>query len=283
MVLVLNDFIFKYKFPGLITGKLSDFTGLFIFPYFFSTFFFKQQKTIYWSTAILFILWKLPITDGIVNAFNSLDFVFVKRVKDLSDLVALTVLPFSFMYFKSESTKIKIISKLQLYLLSLFSFFAFTATTIGQKEYEKEITLNKTYKLPINKETFLKEHTSQAHGFPLNENDTSFYIYCTAVDNWRVRVTFEGSLVKLGDKSTRLNVYKLTEYEIENQGLFSGPDEDVEKNYHSMPDWGFVKILNENLLRTLKSKDLGHNERIWYDIKPKLDSMNLAWRSHNKH
>jgi hypothetical protein len=283
MTLILNDFIFKYKFPGLITGKLSDFAGLFIFPYFFSTFFFGRKKTIYWLTAILFTLWKLPIFDGVVNTFNSLDLVFIKRIKDVSDLIALTAVPVSFLYFKSESTKIKTISKLQVYFFTFFSLFAFTATTIGQKEYKKEITLNKTYKLPINKEIFLKEYTSQAHGFPLSENDTSFYIYCRAVDNWRVRLTFEGSMVKLADKSTRLNIYKLTEYKIENKGLFRGPNEDVEENIQSLPDWGFLKILNENLLRTLKSKSLRHNERIWYDIKPSLDSMYVNRRNHNKH
>ena len=33
-VLVSNDHVLKQHFPGLITGKLSDFAGLFFFPLF---------------------------------------------------------------------------------------------------------------------------------------------------------------------------------------------------------------------------------------------------------
>lgn len=33
-VLVVNDHILKQRFPGLVTGKLSDFAGLFFFPLF---------------------------------------------------------------------------------------------------------------------------------------------------------------------------------------------------------------------------------------------------------
>ncbi len=34
MILALNDHILKTRFPGFITGKLSDFVGLFYFPIF---------------------------------------------------------------------------------------------------------------------------------------------------------------------------------------------------------------------------------------------------------
>jgi hypothetical protein len=33
-LLVLNDHLLKHVFPGLVTGKLSDFAGLFFFPLF---------------------------------------------------------------------------------------------------------------------------------------------------------------------------------------------------------------------------------------------------------
>lgn len=35
-LLLLNDFILKSEFHNALTGKLSDFAGLFIFPLFFS-------------------------------------------------------------------------------------------------------------------------------------------------------------------------------------------------------------------------------------------------------
>lgn len=32
--MALNDHVLKYRYPGMITGKLSDFTGIFYFPIF---------------------------------------------------------------------------------------------------------------------------------------------------------------------------------------------------------------------------------------------------------
>ena len=280
--LVINDFILKFNFPGVVTGKLSDFSGLFVFPFFFSVLLPNWRKTIYLLSGFLFILWKMPISDSLINVFNTLDIFFIKRVADVTDLISLVILPISLAYFNREYLKPKRISKLQVYFFSTFSLFAFTATTIGQKEFKKELEINKTYNLPLNKETFLKDYTSQSRGFKLQESDTSLYLYCEAVDNRRIRLTFEASLFKLNNTTTRLNIYKLTHYEIENKGLFSGPDEEEEEYYKSLPAWGFIKILNENLLRTIESKELGHNERIWYDIKPKLDSMNASWKNQGK-
>lgn len=34
LLLIVNDHFFKYKFPGLVTGKLSDFAGVFFVPFF---------------------------------------------------------------------------------------------------------------------------------------------------------------------------------------------------------------------------------------------------------
>jgi len=42
-LLLLNDFYLKFEYHNWLTGKLSDFCGLFIFPVFWSAIFFKTE------------------------------------------------------------------------------------------------------------------------------------------------------------------------------------------------------------------------------------------------
>ncbi len=134
IALLINDFYLKYNFPGLITGKLSDFTGLFIFPFFFSVFFPSKKRAIYILTGIGFIIWKLPVTDHILQIWNSNLFFKINRVVDYSDYWALFILPMSYFYNPSFPNNLnfryKKIMRIGLTYLAMFSFIA-TAGTHG--------------------------------------------------------------------------------------------------------------------------------------------------------
>ena len=56
ITLLMNDFYLKYAFSNVLTGKLSDFAGLFIFPFFFSAVKPQSKKTIYLATAAVFVI-----------------------------------------------------------------------------------------------------------------------------------------------------------------------------------------------------------------------------------
>ncbi len=47
LLLLMNDFVFKELFHNWLTGKLSDFAGLFIFPLFWSALFPKRKALIF--------------------------------------------------------------------------------------------------------------------------------------------------------------------------------------------------------------------------------------------
>jgi hypothetical protein len=44
-LLLINDLYLKFEYHNYLTGKLSDFAGLFAFPYFFSCLIPKKDKT----------------------------------------------------------------------------------------------------------------------------------------------------------------------------------------------------------------------------------------------
>ena len=98
VILLSNDIIFKYQFSGLITGKLSDVSGLFIFPFFWSIFFERNRKEIYLFTMVLFTFWKLPISTNLVNSINLLLGTGFSRTIDYTDLFTLSIVPISYRY-----------------------------------------------------------------------------------------------------------------------------------------------------------------------------------------
>lgn len=101
----LNDHYLKYQFPNFITGKISDFTGIFYFPLFIYALcvFIKSPNTRHNSinktglliciltTDILFLSFKY--TDAriwLLEVFNSYLFK-IEIVPDLTDICALVM------------------------------------------------------------------------------------------------------------------------------------------------------------------------------------------------
>lgn len=91
-LLLLNDFWFKELFHNSLTGKLSDFCGLFVFSIFWSVMLPKKKPLVFFATALLFIFWKSPYSNGLIKLFS--DYLYpIERVVDLTALIALAILP----------------------------------------------------------------------------------------------------------------------------------------------------------------------------------------------
>ena len=129
-ILILNDLILKTHYPNWITGKLSDFSDLFVFPIFWTVVFPRFKKLIFVLTGLLFCIWNSPLIQPILNWFHS-NQVWVDRVVDYSDNVALISLIVAYRFMDTE---IKRKIKVSPILISLISLFAFTATTLPPRE-----------------------------------------------------------------------------------------------------------------------------------------------------
>ena len=98
-LLLLNDFWWKQTFHNFLTGKISDFAGLVVFPLFFTAFLPQFKKTIFLATALLFIFWKSEMSESFILFLNQ-NHIPCSRVVDYSDLTALVVLFFIYDYKK---------------------------------------------------------------------------------------------------------------------------------------------------------------------------------------
>ena len=132
-ILFLNDFYLKAYYGNLLTGKLSDVSGLFCFPLFFAALFPRRRLSVYISTAVGFTLWKSPFASGLIEFWNLYAPLHVGRVVDYSDLFALAVLPLSYIYANVarpiDLSSLRLRRAMTVASL-MFSLFAFTATQL---------------------------------------------------------------------------------------------------------------------------------------------------------
>jgi hypothetical protein len=100
VLLFLNDTLFKYSWPNFITGKLSDFAGLYLFPLFVNIFI-RDKLKVYLGTAVLFIIWKASLSQPFIDYWNNISSYHIDRIVDYTDLMALSVL--SLAYYRRNS------------------------------------------------------------------------------------------------------------------------------------------------------------------------------------
>ncbi len=144
-VLLLNDFLLKLFFHNFLTGKLSDFAGLFIFPLFWFAIFPSHKIKIYILTGILFFWWKCPLSQGVIDFWNGLGLIRIGRTVDFTDLIALVILPLSYIV-ASGKIQLKTVKLHPAFLLTLSSF-AFIATS-----YRSDFDYNKEYQFSFSKD-----------------------------------------------------------------------------------------------------------------------------------
>lgn len=154
ILLLLNDFVLKSQFHNFMTGKISDFAGLFVFSLFFIAFLPKRKSIILISIAVLFSFWKSSFSESLINYWNSFEFLTVWRVVDYTDLFALLVLPIAYFYSNYCCKKYEIKLPLKEFATSfviVVSLFAFIATSEAD---ERSISIGQNYVFRLSKPRF---------------------------------------------------------------------------------------------------------------------------------
>jgi hypothetical protein len=141
-ILVLNDLILKPGFGNALTGKLSDFAGLFIFPIFWSAMRPGWRRSIHLATAAGFIAWKSPLSQPLLDTWNRISPWDLGRTIDWTDLTALVVIPVA--YFHSAPPRATIRGnrfrwRPAVVVASLFAFAATSYRTTFQYEQSYSI------------------------------------------------------------------------------------------------------------------------------------------------
>jgi hypothetical protein len=148
-LLLLNDFFLKRYAHGTLSGKLSDFAGLFVLPIFCVAFFPRLKTVIYVLVAALFIVWKSSWSEPLIEIWNSFSPFAVARTVDYTDLWALLILPWSFR--SSERRTLLPKDRRWLYAIGIISIFAFAATS-----YRSTTPYSDQYSFPVSRRELLE-------------------------------------------------------------------------------------------------------------------------------
>ncbi len=129
--LLLNDFYLKAAFPSILSGKLSDLSGLVVFVFFFIFLFGSRFKAlIFITTALIFCWWKSFLSGGFIQNWNELfGFYRIERKVDYTDLFCLAVLIPAYFYQPKQLSLPK--NRWVVTPLLLLTVFAISATSKG--------------------------------------------------------------------------------------------------------------------------------------------------------
>lgn len=130
LLLLLNDFYLKVAFHNMLTGKVSDVCGLFIFPIFWSAVFPQRKLWVFIFSGVLFIYWKSEFASGLIELVNT--FFSVQRTVDPSDLIALPILLVAWIHVKGISVvapKNALVTRLSTWFIGMVTIFSFCATS----------------------------------------------------------------------------------------------------------------------------------------------------------
>jgi len=241
-LLLINDLYLKFEYHNYLTGKLSDFVGLFAFPYFFSCFFSKKIKLIYILSGILFVFWKLELSQPIFDFANSYG-IGINRTVDYSDLMALMILPFSYSYWNKRQIITKKPKRIFKPIIIVICSFSFIATTLAA--HIEELNLKSDFQTTINYdlETVKKELRIYHDSIVL------IGLYKIDLENKNAEIWTKISLRKTDSTKTQVSLDSILDFKVQGTGVifYSGIDED---------DVEFMKKLTKSEIEQLFKKSI---------------------------
>lgn len=123
--MAINDHWLKYQYPGALTGKLSDFCGVFYFPIFvlalcevFDELFrlhkFRLNKysviaAILFTDTLMVLVKLSPESARLIEAFFTHYLFKIQLIQDPTDLIAFVVNPLTYWYLRSYWTASKVV------------------------------------------------------------------------------------------------------------------------------------------------------------------------------
>lgn len=137
-VLLVNDLVLKDLWGGAVTGKLSDFAGLVVFALFFSALWPRGRSWVHLATAVLFVLYKSPLSQPLIDGFNGLGVMTISRVVDWTDLMALCVLPASWWWAGRSTADVEPGRRGAAWAAGALAVFAFVATSKSEPEEDAD-------------------------------------------------------------------------------------------------------------------------------------------------
>ena len=188
-LLLLNDHILKYQWPNVATGKLSDFAGLFVVGFLMA----GRQLSWWRLTGILglvpaFLWWKSASSSSAISAWNGWAPFPIGRTVDLSDGIALLVLPLA--VWAASKAQPLATRRAAGWVILVCTWAGIVATSVRSVKASAE-PLVLQYPVPISKAQLLADLQSRGEISPASAAGSSG----TKVESFRVRAELSCGLL----------------------------------------------------------------------------------------
>ena len=198
-LLIANDHWLKTAYPGPVTGKLSDFAGLFVVA--LALVAWRADRAAIGCVILgsLFVVWKSPLATPLIDAWNATIRWPVARTIDATDLIALAAIPAAMRYARSRPRSID--RRLVRYLAAAVMLLAVTATS-----YTDMAPIGTVYDLAIpRREVPIVVASVRDIGPTWNTVADTFGVELTS----RMGMTAVVALTALSDDSTRATLLRV--------------------------------------------------------------------------
>ena len=209
--LLINDLYWKYEYHNWLTGKLSDFAGLFVLSVFLSAFFFRHRSFVYVGVAIFFIWWKSPLSQPLLDLLNTSFTFSFDRTTDYSDYIAIPVV-FAASLLKHPVYNPSFLKQVATYFISAVCLFSFCSTSIIRKfmiapELGGRITYNDSYETRYSTEMILSKLDSLQFNYKLDSFTIAPLRFYGGSLIIKERDSIERDLVVLNSDTSRTKAY----------------------------------------------------------------------------
>ncbi|HMD00181.1 MAG TPA: hypothetical protein VKH37_08500, partial [Ferruginibacter sp.] len=92
----------KQQFHNWFTGKLSDAAGIIMLPLLLAFLFPRLRTNAVWISAIIFVVWKSPLSQLMIDTYDQFALIPITRIVDYSDLFVFVLLPVPYMMIKGS-------------------------------------------------------------------------------------------------------------------------------------------------------------------------------------
>lgn len=151
-LLIANDHWWKHTYANTLTGKISDFAGVFVLAVFLVACLRFKRSIAVIITTLLFAWWKSPLSQPFITTFG------LARVVDYTDLLALIILPIVFFIKPFAYANLRFPVKSFTVLIAGIALTAMFATTLPMREFwhypPGHVFVNKSWNTKLTEQEF---------------------------------------------------------------------------------------------------------------------------------
>ena len=149
-LLLLNDFYLKATYGNWLTGKLSDFAGIFLVAVLGCILFPQRKGIVSVAVVAFFVYWKSSFSEPFIATLNAWGAPGFRRVVDYTDLVALSMVAFAwFVASRGEGTLLRRTTLRRILVMPVVFLCLFSMVATSRISYDLQLEVEQASSMEV--------------------------------------------------------------------------------------------------------------------------------------